>query len=192
MRHEIEPFAIPTQQACPHLVFPVRQYLLLEETGYASQSDYMASPCAVCCSHGAFQRSFFRAVEPAVLFDAVADYSCEQVGARYVHVGEVRAVGLVQIVVGFEQGRAGRGNDGLEERVWRDGRWLEVDVVYESAEDAYLRLFVSYVGVLKKQRRNVHAIRKVDFSGLPMLVRSRLSSKYHPAHCILSIVLAQR
>jgi hypothetical protein len=95
----------------------------------------VATPRAFCSADGTGDCSFLGAVETAVLFDAVADYGGEKMCSGYVHVGKICAVGLVHVVVCFEEGRASGCYDGLEKRVRRDWSRLEVYLVYESAEE---------------------------------------------------------
>lgn len=92
----------------------------------------------LCGTYRALQSGFLGAVETAVFLDTVADDGGEKVSARYVHVGEVRAVGLVEVIVCFEERGVACCNDGLEQRVGRDRGRLKVDLVEKCAEDAYL------------------------------------------------------
>jgi len=70
--------------------------------------------------------------------DRLANDGAEEMRARHVHVSKIGAVGLVQVVVHFEDGRVCGCYYGLEEGGgWNGGR-LEVDVVEVGAEEADL------------------------------------------------------
>ena len=71
--------------------------------------------------------------------DAGAEKVHDQVGAGDVEVREVGAVGLVEVVVCFEERGAGGGYDGLEEGVWWDRGGLDIELVGYGAKDANLR-----------------------------------------------------
>lgn len=79
----------------------------------------MSASCAFCGANGTCDSALLCAVETAVLLDTVTYYGGEEMCSGYVHVREVCAIRLVEIVVGLEEWGTGRRDDGLEERV----RW---------------------------------------------------------------------
>jgi hypothetical protein len=95
--------------------------------------------CADCASDG----SLLCAIETAVLLDAIANYRGEESRSGYVHVAKVCTVGLVEIVVGFEERGAGRGDHGLEERMRRDRGGLEVQLCHEGTQESELLSVIS-------------------------------------------------
>jgi hypothetical protein len=98
----------------------------------------------------------------------------------------------VKVVIGFKERGVGGCDDGLEERVWRDWGWLDVDLVEEGAEDAklYTHPELVVVGCSKfGDEWYLRAIQRAGSSGLPVLEEEQVSSRYRPAHCILSIAL---
>jgi hypothetical protein len=81
-------------------------------------------------------------------------------------------------------------DDGLKERVWGDGGWLDVDVVEEGTEDAklYTNLELVVVGCGRfGDEGYLRAIQTAGSSGLPVLEEEQVPSRYRPGHCILSI-----
>jgi hypothetical protein len=117
VRHQVEPLAIPGQNACPHLVLGIRLDFAFERAADAAEREVVAL---------------------LVLLHRAPYDSREQVAPCGIEVGEVCSVGLVAIVVAFVE-RGARGcYEGLEERVRGDARGLEVDLIDEGTKDAQL------------------------------------------------------
>lgn len=136
MRDEIEPFSVPAKYPRPHLIFPVRQDFPLEQDANAAKRNIVVSTCAVSSPYGTRNSALVCTVRTAVLDDAIPDNGRKEMGARYVHIGEVGAVGLVEVIVGFEEGSASGCDDGLEQCVGRNSGWLQIDLICQGADEA--------------------------------------------------------
>jgi hypothetical protein len=63
----------------------------------------------------------------------------------------------MHVIVRLKHRSARRGYDGLEERVGRDRRWLEVDVVYKSAEEAEMPYERQVLEICEREQDGCHA-----------------------------------
>lgn len=134
MRDEVEPLAVPAQQARPDLEARVRLDLAAEVAGDAAEGDGEGALLDVLGAGRALGVGFGARQAP----DALAQEGGDEVRARDVEVGEVGRVRLVQVVVAFgERGTGGR-DERLEEGVRGERRRLEVELVDEAAEEADL------------------------------------------------------
>jgi len=61
------------------------------------------------------------------------------VRARYVHIREVSAVGFVEIIVGFEERSTSGCDYGLKQCMRRNSGRLQINLIRQGADEAYLR-----------------------------------------------------
>ena len=106
----VQPLAIPRQNATPHLVTLHRRDLASERAEHGAQTD----------TESALDHVSSR-VQNHLVLGVIADNGhggAQQVGyqvrAGDVQVGEVGRVGLVEVVIGFEGGGVGSGYGGVE------------------------------------------------------------------------------
>lgn len=127
MADEVQPLPIPGQDPSPDVIGLINADFATEGTADAAEHDFDHAP-----SVGAFL-----GVHEA---DAARAQGRDQVAAPDVEVGEVGAVGFVQVVVAFEEGGAGGADDGGEEMrvAGGDRGGGEDDVSDEGGEEADL------------------------------------------------------
>jgi len=95
MRHDIDPFPIPAQDAAPHFIGLVRCNLLLETTVNGSQHD---APMAL--GRNAIGADYNAGCVVKFLY-AFAQEAADNIGASHVKITEVGAIGFVEIIVAF-------------------------------------------------------------------------------------------
>lgn len=132
MRHQIQPLPIPTQDPRVHLETLQRRDLALEEAADRPERD------VVFPFHGADFGGEALFVAGVEALQTRADHAAHVVGAGDVEVGEVGAVGFVQVVVAVVGGVEGGGDHRRKEVAWSAFVLLEEDLVDEAFEDAPL------------------------------------------------------
>lgn len=92
MAHDPHPLPVPAENPTDNLVFLKRLDLATEQAADARERD----------------------VETTARAEGPLEYVADEVGSRDVEVGEVRAVGFVEVQVALVQGASGGGGDGGE------------------------------------------------------------------------------
>ena len=100
MAHDVQPLAVPSQDTGPQLDGLEEADLAAEGAVHGAEPDLdgaggLAPRCVLLGAHGALHGAH-----------AARAQRRQQVAARDVEVGEVAAVGFVQVVVAFEGGGA--------------------------------------------------------------------------------------
>ena len=129
VRDDVQPLAVPAEHAAPHLVGLVGLDLAAEAAVDGAEHDGQAAGVRpVVCGPDAGE--------------ALLEEGEEQVRARDVQVRVVGCVGLVHVVVDFEQWCVRSRNEGLEDHgaipVGREFLRAGIEMLHKSVEDAHL------------------------------------------------------
>lgn len=134
MRHNVQPLAVPRQDARPHLVALQGGDFFAEAAEDGAQAE----------AEGALDHVAILVADELVLGvvgddgDRGAEEVRDGVAAGDVEVGKVGRVALVDVVVGFQEGGARGGDAVVEEGALGEGFGAFEDVVEERVEDADL------------------------------------------------------